>query len=101
MRKSILTVDPILKSSFIAITSDNGSNMISSRGESIDPNGAGVVNQLVKESPNLTFVRNLFHLFNLIIEESMETMPLYIVEFIRKICVYFNKDHKNCLLKEG
>ena len=87
-----MVVDPRLKSNFIA---DNGSNMISSRGESIDPNGAGVVNRLVKDNPNLIFVRDLCHLYNLIIEEAMETMPLYIVEFIRKICAYFNKGHRS------
>ena len=64
--------------------------MISSKGLVVDPKGEGVINKLTKEIPNLIFIRDMYHVFNLIVQEAVKEFPAYILQFVRNLCSYFN-----------
>ena len=62
LKEEIFKHNPIIRNNLIGISTDNGSNMISNRELKVDPKGAGVVNRLYKETPNLIFIRDMCHL---------------------------------------
>ena len=74
--------------------------MISSEGLVVDPKGEGVINKLTKEMPNLIFIRDMCHVFNLIVQEAVKEFPAYILQFVRNLCSYFNAGLRSNRLKE-
>ena len=93
-------LDTNIRQNLIGITTDNGSNMISSLDRKVDPMGAGLVNRLTKESESLIFIRDLCHAFNLVAQKAIEGLPKYIEQFIRKICSFMNSGNRNARFKE-
>lgn len=97
----LLSQNEKIKNNLIGISTDNGRNMISSTGLAVNPNGAGVINRLSKEIPSLIFVRDMCHIFNLIVEEATKQFPAYILQFLRGLCSYFNSGLRSNKLKEA
>ena len=75
----VLTLTPNIKNNFIALCTDNGSNMISSRGIEVNLLGEGIANKFVKETPTMIHVRDKCHVYNLIVENTLDSFPLYII----------------------
>jgi len=82
------------------MSTDNGTNMISNKELKVDPTGKGVVNRIFKENPSLVFIRDMCHVYNLIVEKALEEFPYYIIEFVKKLCAYCNVGSRNIKLKE-
>jgi len=100
LKEEIFKHNPIIRNNLIGISTDNRSNMISNRELKVDPKGAGVVNRLYKETPNLIFIRDMCHIYNLRIEKALDGFPCYVIQFIVKLCSYFNTGNRSVRLKE-
>ena len=100
IENQIFVLNPTIKKNFVAICTDNGSSMISSQGSQVDPKGKGFVNRFSKEIQGLIFIRDVCHLYNLVLDDALSTYPAYILQFIKRICAYFNTGHRSCKLKE-
>jgi len=99
LNKEIFLPNMNIRGNLIGISTDNGSNMVSSLDRQVDPNGAGVVNRLTKETKGLIFDRDICHCFNLVAHKAVEGLSIYIEHFIRKICSYMNSGNRNSKLK--
>ena len=40
------------------------------------------------------------HLFNLVVEEALQQFPVYVLQFVKKICAYFNTSQRSSKLRE-
>ena len=74
--------------------------MISSSGLLVDLNGAGVVNRLTKDNPNLFYIRDVCHVFNVVVEQALKGFPAYVLQFVRNVFAYFGVGQRNIHLKE-
>jgi len=79
-----------LKSNLIGFTTDNGSDLISGQEFEVNSEGSGLVNRIKK---------NFLILFTsgtlatpeilIVIDDGLKEFPVYIINFIKKICAYF------------
>jgi len=53
--------------------------------------GQGLSNRLMKEVRHLIHIRGLCHLYNLVCEKAIGELPIFIIEFIKQVCSYFDK----------
>ena len=100
INEEVINLDAKMKQNLLTISTDGGSNMVSSKGPEVDKNGQGVVNRLTKDNPSLIFVGDMCHLLNLIVEEALQQFPAYITQFIKKLCAYFNAGQRGSKLRE-
>ena len=87
--RKIYSANTKLQNKLISICTDNGSNLISSKGIEVDPKGLGLVNRIKQELPHLVHVRDACHVLNLVIEEALTEFPMYIMYFIKGIFFFF------------
>jgi len=90
---SVFRNDPLIKQNLIGLCTDNASNMLSSK-------DAGVSNRLMVDISHLVHVRDLCHCYNLIVEDALKVFPVYIIQFIKKTCSFFNKGQRYQGLKK-
>ena len=83
IRERFCEFDKTILHNLIGLCSDNASNCISSK-------DAGCANRFIAEYPGVVHFRDLCHSYNLICEHSIKACPLYIIDFIKKICSHFN-----------
>jgi len=100
INEEVLNLESNMKANFFAISTDGGSNMNSSKGNQVETSGQGVVNRLTKDNPSLIFVGDMCHLFNLVVEEALQQFPAYVLQFVKKICAYFNTGQRSSKLRE-
>ena len=89
-----------LKANFAGISTDNGPNLISSKGNEVNIQGSGLVNRLKKDSPHIVYVRDACHLFNLVIEEALKELPIYIIQFVKDISSHFSSSQRMSFFHE-
>lgn len=75
--------DKAILENLVGLCSDNASNCISSKDK-------GCANRFMTDFPGVIHVRDLCHSYNLVCEESIKAFPKYIIDFLQKICSYFN-----------
>ena len=68
----------------IAICTDGGSNMISSK-------GAGLTNKLQDTISSLVHVSDVCHAYNRIAEEATKHFPKYIIDFLKDVCSFITR----------
>ena len=68
----------------LGISSDHASNMISAK-------EAGVINRLLKDTQSLIVTHDLYHAFNLIIQECLEKFPYKYRKIVNDIAKTFSK----------
>ena len=90
---AIFDKDPFLRRTFISICTDNEAKMISSKDK-------GLSNRIIEEIPHVMHIRDISHCYNLVCEDALSGFPLYILEFIKKVCSYFNAGNRRTRLKE-
>ena len=108
IKEDLLLEEEPIRNNFIGFCTDGESKMISTNNPlSLDKEsrikitkGAGLANRLMKEVNHLVHIRDLCHLYNLIYEDALEEFPVYIVQFIKQVCAYFNKGLRDNALKE-
>ena len=88
----VLNYDHLLEKNLVGLCTDNAPNMISS-------DQAALANRLKNDYPHIVVVRDLCHLYDLICEEALKEFPLYVINFIKKVCSYFrgSAQRKACL----
>ena len=68
----------------IAICTDSGSNMFSSK-------GSGLTNRLQTLNPNIIHIKDLCHAYHNIAEEATQAFPKYIIDFVKDACNFINR----------
>ena len=62
-----------------------------------NPEGCGLVNRIKKELPH---VRDPCHSLNLVIDDALKEIPVYIISFLRKTCAYFSPGQRRSHFRE-
>lgn len=87
----------ILKSNFIGICSDHGSNMLSNKigYQKLTESKKGVLNRFKVDFPHCFVIHDYAHAFNIIIEEGVSKFPAHIISIVNKICAHFSRSPQN------